>query len=176
MKIINVKNLPLIYGKWLLRSSNDLNLNKSITYITINDNSMKFKTFKQDGIIGIKNSRTALISNITKIDKDMYFANINYTIKNKYSYSFIGIKIPEIKSESFPYNKEFNCSITLSDKTIFIKDNNSQLYYLFDLYIGLINYPNIDTSVNTFIFTQIFGIFINIIINNIFDLIKNIIY
>jgi hypothetical protein len=47
---------------------------------------------------------------------------------------------------------------------MFINDNDSNLYYIFDLYVGKLKYPNIETNITTFIFTQIFSIVLSLII------------
>ena len=54
-------------------------------------------------------------------------------------------------------------SITIFDKTLLIMDNKSSLYYIFDLVIGKITYPNVETNINTFIFTQIVGIILSVL-------------
>ena len=156
---------PLMFGTWVLRVTNDINLEKGINYIQLQEEPIiKLKTLNKDGLYGIKNSRTADITNITYINDNCYSFILNYSKKNIYSYSFLGIEIPEFKSNSLSYYKEKNLTINLFEKTILINDNESPLYYIFDLYIGKIKYPNIETSINTFIFTQLFSILLSLII------------
>ena len=156
---------PLMFGTWVLRVTNDINLEKGINYIQLQEEPIiKLKTLNKDGLFGIKNSRTADITNITYINDNCYSFILNYSKKNIYSYSFLGIEIPEFKSNSLSYYKEKNLTINLFEKTILINDNESPLYYIFDLYIGKIKYPNIETSINTFIFTQLFSILLSLII------------
>ena len=168
MKIYtNVIN-PLMFGTWVLRITNDVNLEKGINYIQLQEEPiLKLKTLKQDKIFGIKKSRTAYINNINYIHDNCYSFILNYSKKNIYSYSFLGIEIPEFKSNSISYCQQKNLTLTLHEKTMMITDNDSYLYYIFDLYIGKIKYPNTETSINTFIFTQIFSIFMSIIITKL---------
>jgi hypothetical protein len=79
----------------------------------------------------------------------------------------LGIEIPEFKSKSMSYNKITDLTVTIFDKTLLIMDNDLCLYYIFDLTIGKIKYPNVETSLNTFLFTQVISIFLSIIITKI---------
>jgi hypothetical protein len=154
---------PIFYGNWLLRATNDIDIIDGLSYIKIDKDIIKIKTLKHNGIIGIKNSRTARINDIL-FNNDSYLINLNYSTKNIYSYSILGIEIPEIKANSKNYNKITNLNITAYDKTLLIYDHNSSYYYIFDLYIGNIKYPNIETNINTFIFTQFISILLNLLI------------
>lgn len=168
MKIYTNLINPLMFGTWVLRVTNDINLEKGINYIQIQEEPIiKLKTLNKDGIFGIKKSRTAYINNINYINQNCYSFILNYSRKNIYSYSFLGIEIPEFKSNSVSYSNKKNLTINLYEKTLLIYDNESPLYYIFDLYIGKIKYPNIETSINTFIFTQLFSILLSIIISKI---------
>lgn len=154
---------PIFFGNWLLRATNDNYINSGLSYIRIDKDCIKIKTLKQNGFIGIKNSRTATINQIL-FDNNSYLINLNYSTKNIYSYSILGIEIPEIKATSENYNKITNLNITVYDKTLLIYDNNSSFYYIFDLYIGNIKNPNTETNINTFIFTQFISILLNLLI------------
>ena len=157
-----------MFGNWILRISNDINLENGLNYIQIREEPIiKLKTFKQDGLFGIKKSRTAFINNIQHIDKDKYYFTLKYSRKNTYSYSFLGITIPEFKSNSEEYYREKNFTISIIDKTMFINDNDSYMYYIFDLYVGKLKYPNTETSLTTFMFTQIFSILLSLIISKL---------
>ena len=162
-------NIPtLIYGMWVLRITNDINVNNGLNFIKINEEPfIKFKTIKQERLFGIKKSRTAMIENINMISPNSYTFTLNYLQKNTYSYSLLGIEIPEFKSESINYNKKHNLSISILDKTLLVTNHNLCLYYIFDLHIGKMNYPNIETSLNTFLFTQTLGILLSILITKL---------
>jgi len=167
-----IKNInPLLLGTWILRASNDKNIPLGINYIEINDEpSIKFKTLKQDNLIGIKCSRSASISKIKRIKQNSFIFTLQYIKKNIYSYSFLGISIPELKSESIPYSIEKNLTINIFERTIIVNDNtqsDEDLYYIFDLNIGKIRYPNIETNINTFIFSQLFSILLGIILTKL---------
>lgn len=162
-------NIPtLIYGIWVLRITNDVNIDNGLNFVKINEEAViKFKTIKQEGLFGIKKSRTATIENISVISQNSYTFTLNYLQKNTYSYSLLGIEIPEFKSESMNYSKIHNLSISILDKTLLVTNNDLCLYYIFDLNIGKMNYPNIETSLNTFLFTQTLGILLSILITKL---------
>jgi len=165
MKLYTTIITPFMFGNWILRTSNDINIEKELNYIQIQEEPIiKLKSFKQDGLFGIKKSRTAFINDINYIDKNSYLFSLKYSQKNTYSYSFLGIEIPEFKSNSINYYKIKNLTINIVDKSMFINDNDSNLYYIFDLYVGKLKYPNIETNITTFIFTQIFSIVLSLII------------
>jgi hypothetical protein len=168
MKLLMSNIPPLIFGTWILRITNDIKIDDGLNFIKINEEPIiKLKTVKQEGVFGIKKSRTAIIENINPVSKNSFNFTLNYSKKNTYSYSFLGIEIPEFKSKSISYNKITDLTVTIFDKTILIMDNDLCLYYIFDLTIGKIKYPNIETSLNTFLFTQIIGILLSIIITKI---------
>lgn len=162
---------PIFYGNWLLRATNDFDIKGDLSYITIDNDIIKIKTLKQNGIIGIKNSRTAKINDII-FENNSYLINLNYSTKNVYSYSILGIKIPEIKGNIKNYNKTTNLNVTFFDKTLLICDGNSSFYYIFDLHIGNIKNPNIETNINTFIFTQFVSILLNLLIGYYINIIN----
>lgn len=166
MKIYTNIISPLMFGTWILRISNDISLDKGLNYIQIQEEPIiKLKTLKQDKLFGIKKSRTAYINDINYIDDNEYSFTLKYSRKNTYSYSFLGVEIPEFKSNSIEYYKEKNLTIKLYDKTMIITDNDKYFYYIFDLYIGKLKYPNAETSINTFIFTQLFSIIVSLLIS-----------
>jgi hypothetical protein len=154
-----------MFGTWVLRITNDINVDSGLNFLQIQEEPIiKLKTLQQDGLFGIKKSRTAYINNINIIDNNNYSFTLKYSKKNIYSYSFLGIEIPEIKSDSLSYYKEKDFTIVLFDKTIIISDNENCLYYIFDLYIGKLKYPNTETNINTFVFSQLFSILLSVII------------
>jgi len=165
MKLYTTIITPFMLGNWVLRATNDINIEKGLNYIQIQEEPIiKLKTLKQDGLFGIKKSRTAFINNINYIDNNTCLFTLKYSRKNTYSYSFLGIEIPEIKAKSIDYYKEKSFTINLNDKTMLINDNDNNFYYIFDLYIGKLKYPNAETSISTFIFTQLFSIILSLII------------
>jgi hypothetical protein len=167
MKITNSLIKPLIYGTWLLRNTNDFNVENQMNYLIINnDNTVKFKSLDSSYLIGIKKSRTAEYKILNKTD-DSFGINFKYLKKNTYTYSFLGIEIPEVKTKSENYKNDRNLTLNLYNNVLLIYDNDYSLYYIFDLYLGKIKYPNTETQFYTFLFTQLFGIIIGIIINKL---------
>ena len=169
-----IKSFPYLLGTWTLRSTSDYSLLKGLTYLIINnDNTVKLRTLNQETFIGTKKSRSGIIYNISNYENNKYLVNIKYSYANKYSYSIMGIEIPEFQSEKKNYTIEKNLNLSLVDKTLFITDNNSSYYYLFDLNIGKIKHPYIETGLNTLIFTQIISFFLNLILAKILHDILN---
>jgi hypothetical protein len=157
-----------MFGTWVLRITNDISVETGLNYIQIQEEPIiKLKTLKQDRLFGTKKSRTAYIDNINYIENNSYSFRLNYSKKNIYSYSFLGIEIPEFKSNSLTYDKEKDFIINLFDKTIIISDNETNLYYIFDLYIGKLKYPNTETNINTFIFSQVFSIIMSVFLTKL---------
>jgi len=172
LKILK-SSYPLLLGTWILRSTNDKLLNNCLSYIVINyDDTIKFKTLKQEGFIGTKISTSGRILNITNFNDNDYSVNIVYSESNKYSYSVFGIEIPELKSELNNNIIRKDIDVRLYDKSILVKDCNTPLYYLFDLQIGKIKNPYIETGLNNFIFSQTISFLLNFIfaklIHNLF--------
>ena len=155
---------PLLLGTWVLRSTNDKSLLNGISYLIINfDDTIKFRTLNQEGIFATKKSISGQILNLSKTYDSEFLIDIKYSHSNKYSYSLLGVEIPEYKSETKNYmiNKKLN--ITLYDKSILVTDPKLPLYYLFDLHIGNIKQPFIETGLNTLFFTQIISFLLNLI-------------
>jgi hypothetical protein len=171
MKINNNLVKPLIFGTWILRNTNDLNIENNLNYLIIeNDNLIKFKSVDSNPIFGIKKSRTAEIKNLIENNEtDICLIQFRYLKKNTYTYSFFGIEIPEIRTKSEDYNSEKNLTFNLYSNVLLIFDNNLSLYYTFDLYHGNIKSPYTETKIHTFLFTQIFGIIIGILINKLLN-------
>lgn len=160
---------PLVYGTWLLRTTNDLNIDNQINYLTINnDNTIKFKSLDSNYILGIKQSRTAEYKIVNQTN-DTFNIHFRYLKKNTYTYSFLGIEIPEIKTKTEIYKNDKNLTLNLYNNILLIYDNDETKYYTFDLVYGKIKYPNTETQVYTFMFTQLFGITINTIINKLLE-------
>ena len=171
MKINNKLVKPLIFGTWILRNTNDLNIENNLNYLIIyNDKLIKFKSVDSNPIFGLKKSRTAEIKSLIENNEtNNYLIQLRYLKKNTYTYSFFGIEIPEIKTKSEDYNSEKNITFNLYSNVLLIFDNNLSLYYTFDLYNGNIKSQYTETSLNTFLFTQIFGIIIGLFINKLFN-------
>jgi hypothetical protein len=155
----------LIFGTWLLRTTNDFDLKNEFNYIKINEEPIvKLKSIHQDGFIGIKKSRVGIIEDIMPVSKNTYNFTLNYSTKNTYSYSLLGIEIPEYKTRSISYNKTKKLNINIFDRSLLIIDTELDLYYIFDLYVGDFKYPNVETNINTFVFTQVISILLSLLI------------
>jgi len=158
-----------LLGNWILRSTNDIQLQQGYTFLIINDdNSIKLKTIYDQNAIVSKKSTTGIINNIENIEPNIARLNIVYTNYNIYSHSLCGIQLPEIKSQNKKFNIKKYFIVELVDQSLLITDTRTPLYYLFDLQIGKVKSPYIEMSLYTFLFTQIIGIFLNIIIIQIY--------
>lgn len=166
MKLLKLFS-PLIFGTWILRNTNNMSIINNFSYINIQDTTIKIKSFKQDGFFAVKRSKTAHIKNINKIKNNRYKITLECSRQNIYSYSFLGIEIPEYRSKSIEYFKELNLTLHYFDKTLLLYEDNNEHYYVFDLILGTLKYPHIETNITTFIFTQLFGILIGSILTHI---------
>lgn len=168
MKIYNLllNTYPFLMGTWVLRATNDHSLKEGYTFLVLNDdNSIKLKTIYQEGIFGVKKSRSGYIENVLT-NKNNTVLKIKYNSYNKYSQSIFGIQIPEVKSENVKYSINKQLNARLIDRSLLVTDVGSPLYYLFDLQIGKIKSPLIETGINTLIFTQFVSFFLNLILAN----------
>lgn len=162
------KSYPLLLGTWILRSSNDKLLHRGISYIIINnDDTIKFRTLYQESFFGIKKSISGKILNITNFNNCEYSVDLVYSQLNKYSYSIFGVEIPEFKSETKNNIVKKQVNVTLYDKSLLVQDCQIPVYYLFDLQIGKIQQPFIETGLNNFIFTQTVSFLLNLILAKI---------
>lgn len=178
MKLYNhlINKFPFLIGTWILRSTNDKYLNNGYTFLILNDdNSIKLKTNYQEGIVGVTKSRSGSIENILN-NTNITNLKINYTSYNKFSHSIFGVEIPKINHEYIEYKISKDLNIQIIDKTMLITDIDLPLYYLFDLQIGNVKSPFIETQIHTLIFSQFVSFFLNLILANIIHLILKDLY
>jgi hypothetical protein len=164
-----LKSIPYLIGTWTLRSTNDIDFSKTLTYLEFNyDSTIKLKTIYQDGIIGKKLSRSGEVT-LIDLDDSKIGINIKYNTFNTYSFSICGIKIPEIKVDSLD-NKIIKKKLTVEhiNKCLIINDDRSDKFYIFDLAVNKPEPPFVDIYLNTFLFTQITSFILNIIFAKIF--------
>lgn len=168
-------NKYLFYGTWILRNTNNEEINTAtgINYLIIQDDQIiKLKSYQNyNYLLGLKKSKKASIKKMYEHNENQELSlEFSWITKNTYTYSILGIEIPEIKTNSIDYLKENNITIELFNNNILIaNDNTNSIYYIFDLYLGKMKDPNIETRFNTFIFSQIFGIILGIFINKILN-------
>lgn len=179
-----INKIPSLLGTWVLRSTNDEKFKINYTFLTLNENnSIKLKSIILNGMFATKITRYGELKIIKKNNLHFNFNvnpfdinniniikennNINLQLKFnklcKYSYSFLGIEIPEVKYKQFTdYNLIKNINVKQYDKTIFIIDNDTKLFYLFDLNYNINKLPYSEITLNTLIITQIISFAINI--------------
>ena len=157
-------------GTWFLRATNDkyINNKNGIFYMEIHEDYLKFKHIYNQGIIMEKKSITSNFE-IINYDNIENTADVlvTYNKYNIYSHSLFGIQLPELRSKNKTITSKRKVNVKLLDNSLLIHDSKTPLYYLFDLQIGKIKSPFIEISLNTFIFSQIIGIILSEIINNI---------
>lgn len=160
-----------LFGTWILRVTNDKFYKDGYTTLKLNDdNTIKLKTIYETFMLADKKSITGNFNIISNNDNNSALIEITYSKYNVYSHSILGVEIPEIKSKhrSFNIKKKFNAQIM--DNTLLISDTKTPMYYLFDLQIGQVKSPYIEVKFNTFIFSQIIGIILNLIIMDVIKL------
>ena len=156
-----------ILGNWILRATNDDKFKEGYTFLIINDdNTIKLKTIYDNNLIVSKKSISGYINNISNNSSHIGLLDITYNNYNLYSHSLFGIQLPEIKAKGYKLNIRKKFIGELFERSLLIKDTKSSLYYLFDLQIGKIKSPYIETSLYTFIFTQFIGIVFSILIHS----------
>ena len=160
-----------ILGNWILRATNDnyLTSRNAYTYIIISDNNnIKLKSIYNEGLITVKKSTTGTYNIIDlDINNNTAYIDVIYNKYNIYSHSFFGIQLPEIKSQNKIIMNKRRINVELIDNSILVNDEKTPLYYLFDLQIGKIKSPFIEINLNTFIFSQIFGLLLSSIITHL---------
>ena len=161
---------PYLLGAYQLRRTNDKMLNTKYAYLILNDdNNIKLKTIIQNGILATKVSKTGRIEYDTNFKNTFstifgirdYDIIVRFNNVNKYSYSILGIEFPEFRYKQIAnYNIEKKVNVRYKDNTLYIKDDDMDKYYLFDLHssISTTRLPYIEISFNTLIITQIINI------------------
>ena len=171
---------PYIFGTYLLRTTNNVNIKSKYTYLIVNDKkNIKIKTIQESGFLATKTSKRGtveiipnfknLISYIFK--KSSYDIRIVFNNVNKYSYSYFGIEFPEIKYKQISnYSSEIKLTIDYKHNTIFMVDED-KFYYVFDLYpyIKTNKLPYIEMPFNTFLFSQLLSFVINLLLVRFFN-------
>ena len=160
-----MKNNYILLGNWKLRNTNDKRLNNkySLIYLNINfDDTFKLKCIDNNGIVATKTCNYGKFYDYNKIyhffNKNEYHLYTEFNIINKFSYSFFGIKFPEI--QIIKSNKKIikNIIVKKINNVLFISCNKK--YYIFDLYNNNNKLPYIEMSINTLFISQIIGFFI----------------
>ena len=184
-----INKIPSLLGTWVLRSTNDNKFVVNYTFLTLTENnSIKLKTIFLDGIVSTKISRYGELK-LKKKNNINYFNfnifndnnnlnimketnNVNIQLKfnklSKYSYSIFGIEIPKVKYTQFTnYNINKNINVKPYDKTIFIIDLDTKLFYLFDLNYNGENLPYTGLTLNTLLITQLISFIVNLALVNL---------
>jgi len=149
-----------LYGKWILRSTNDYNLKQGITYLDIKDeNTIEVETRIADHFFEKRAIRYGTINRLgTAVDVDLHS-------KITYPYSLFGteIFIPKLDQghNNYDYKKKFIIKQNLNK--LCVTDVNSNHYYLWETYNKESSTPKIETKWNNFIFLQIITFLLNII-------------
>jgi hypothetical protein len=170
-----IKNNENLLGKWRLRyTNNKILLKNSLIYINISPNDkIKIKNTNFNGLIGIKVSNKGKITKCKKkLLSKQYDVTVEFTHCNTYSYSFLGIEIPESKINSKQHSLYYNYTIEKKDNSLYIYENKihnklTKYYYIFDLIPNNIKLPHIEISLGTLICSQIISFIINILLVNI---------
>jgi hypothetical protein len=176
-----VLSYPFILGSYNLKSTNDPTLINKFSYLIINYNdSIKFKTLTQNGVVATKISRSGILKFIKKNNKNNFFSHNNiydnditmslkYNNVNKYSYSILGIEIPEFRYEQITnYKPEKKIKILQKGNLLYVLDNETNYYYLFDtISNGKPILPYKEITLKILIITELFGFFLNFLLVHI---------
>lgn len=168
MMITSISKFML--GTWLLRATNDkyINSKNGIYYIEIYEDFIKFKHIYNKGLIMEKKSVTGTINIVdSDLTKNTATVDIIFNQYNIYSHSIFGIELPELKSKYRNFSIKKKITTELHDNSLLIHDSKIPLYYLFGQQNGKIKSPFIEISYNTFLFSQLVGILLNILFNHI---------
>ena len=177
-----IHNFSLLEGNWILRSTNDLKFKEKYVYLVLKSyNDLKIKSIS-NGIVRKKISRSAYLilkknnnplfkfynlSRYYNFDEDN---NIDFELiinkYNTYSYSLFGLEIPQIKyNQIINYNVKLNINVKHKGNTLFIKNLDNELYYIFDLTTNVKPLlPYIEISITTFLVSKILDIMISSLI------------
>jgi len=147
-----------LYGKWILRSTNDYNLKQSITYLDIKDeNTIEVETRLTDSFFEKKVIRFGNIKRTGNL--------VDVKLKRKLilPYSFFGTEIPELQKEHENYDYEKKFIINQSYNKLCVTELDTNLYYLWETHNKEATVPKIETKWNNFIFLQIITFLLNVI-------------
>ena len=156
-----------LLGTWVLRASNDKFLDNRFTTMTLkDDDTLTLKTISQRFMFAEKKSISAAVNVLSTVDNTASL-DITYFKYDIYSHSAFGVQIPEImsKNKKFTLKKKFNATIV--DSSLLIADTRTPLYYLFDLQVGQPKSPYVEIGLTTFVFSQVFGLFLNSMITDV---------
>lgn len=177
-----IQNFCFLEGNWVLRSTNDSKFKNKYSYLVLQPyNDLKIKSIS-NGILRTKISRSGKL--ILKKNNNPIFKfyrpkqyynfdednNIDFMLiinnYNTYSYSILGLEIPQIKYKGITdYNLKLNLNIKHKNKTLFVKDLDTNLYYIFDLNTNQMRLPYIEISITTLLFSKLFDIIISHLLN-----------
>jgi len=154
---------PFFLGVWLLRSSNDYNFQKGTTFLEIKED-YKFELYTKfnDGIFGKTFKRIGYVNKPYKFLSRKI--DLLFTHKELFSYSVLGFKIPDTATKYFEYEKPKKYVVNREGTTIIVKDDLSELFYIFDLYVNEYNTPSIETKWNNFLFIQFMSFLLNLLL------------
>ena len=152
-------NFKYYTGNWLLRSTNNPYYNEGNTRLQIyNDGTLCFRTKQNNYIFNeIRKKNGKYI-----FDDNNMILNIQFDTIIFYKNSFFGIKTSKFNRRIEECNTivQLNCTLETYDK-LYLYDYINNYHYLYDLYIEELEIPRIETSLNNFIFIQIFSFIIN---------------
>jgi hypothetical protein len=168
------KKFHFYTGKWLLRSTNDHNFKKGVTYLYVGEKDIIIKKKIAYGFFQNIYNMSGRYNYI----EDKNILNINFNTIHTFTNSVFGIEIPIInkKEELINNTIKYTCYIENYNK-IYLYDYKTKSHYLFDLYINDYNKYKIETSLNNFLFLQTINFIIStflhislrhIILNNLF--------
>jgi len=180
-----MENVPFLLGTWKLRDTNDNKFKINYTFLKLKyDDTVIVKSIDLEGLLFatkisrsgklkyIKNNNKIFNYNLDNIYKKINLIKetnnldleIDFNMIDKYSYSIFGIEMPKFRY--YQNNKNYGSlkkiNVKQRDTSLYIIDNETKDYYLFDLCTDTNRLPYIETPLNTFLFSQLLSFLINL--------------
>jgi len=153
-----ITNFNYFNGEWLLRTSNNPNYQVGNTRLQIDNGTICFRTKYSDYVFNeVRKKKGTYNYNSNNMVLNIQFESLSF-----YKNSLFGIRTPKFNKRSEEYNNciSLDCTLDTYDK-LYLYNKDKGYYYLFDLYIEELKIPKIETSLNNYIFVQIFSFLIN---------------
>ena len=152
-------NFKYYTGNWLLRTTNNPYYKEGNTRLLIdNDGIICFRTKQNNYIFNEVRKKNGKFN----FNSSTMILNIQFDSIVFYKNTLFGIKTFKFDRRIEECNSNINleCMLETYDK-LYLYDYINNYHYLYDLYIKELEIPEIETSLNNYIFIQILSFIIN---------------
>ena len=152
-------NFKYYTGNWLLRTTNNPYYKEGNTRLLIdNEGHICFRTKQNNYIFNEVRKKNGKFN----FNSSTMILNIQFDSIVFYKNAFFGIKTFKFdrRIEECSTNINLECTLETYDK-LYLYDYINNYHYLYDLYIKELEIPQIETSLNNYIFIQILSFIIN---------------